>query len=275
LQPRTFDQGFGLYIHWPFCLAKCPYCDFNSHVRERIDHKRFQAALLQEMRWMAAQTRFEILPLKSIFFGGGTPSLMTPETVNALIQEAYSLWPVVEDLEITLEANPTSVEAEKFHHFKDAGVNRLSLGIQSLKSESLAFLGRRHTPEQSHQALQLAHKVFPRFSFDLIYALPNQTPDAWAEELACALDSYQPKHLSLYQLTYEPGTPFYTRFERGDLSTPPEDLAVALFEVTRTQTCARGLVGYEVSNYAMSGQESQHNLGYWRGYPYMGIGPGS
>lgn len=224
---------------------------------------------------MAGQMGQEALTLQSIFFGGGTPSLMDPEMVEALIQEALSLWPSVENLEITLEANPTSVEAQKFQHFQRAGVNRLSLGIQSLSAEELVFLGRQHTPEQSHQALKLASEIFPRFSFDLIYALPHQTPKAWEEELNQALDHYQPSHISLYQLTYEPGTPFYTRFKRGDLTEPLEDTAVALFEITEACTHAHGLERYEISNYAAMGQASRHNMGYWQGDPYLGIGPGA
>ena len=244
-------------------------------MRERVDNKRFEAALLRELQWIAGQVEQESLRLESIFFGGGTPSLMEPETVRALIQEAFTLWPVSDELEITLEANPTSVEAEKFHQFKEAGVNRLSLGIQSLKPEILAFLGRQHTPEQSHHALQLASDLFPRFSFDLIYALPDQTPKDWEAELRQALDRYAPTHLSLYQLTYEPGTPFYRRFQRGDLYEPQEEIAVELFNITQSCTKAHGLQGYEVSNYAVPGQESRHNLGYWRWDPYVGIGPGA
>jgi putative oxygen-independent coproporphyrinogen III oxidase len=297
---------FGLYIHWPFCLSKCPYCDFNSHVRSQVDQNRFREALRSEMRWMAnwmqghadlnaPDTELNIGPdsrpgttpgtapgtapgtfhLKSIFFGGGTPSLMAPQTVQALIQEALSLWPAEKDLEITLEANPTSVEAEKFAGFREGGVNRLSLGIQSLRAEQLAFLGRHHTPSQSHQALHLASTLFPRFSFDLIYALPTQTPAAWKEELEEALRLYKPRHLSLYQLTYEPGTPFYTRFQRGDLKEPEEETAVELFEITQQLTQRQGLEAYEISNYAQPGEASIHNLGYWRGRPYVGIGPGA
>ncbi|MGL4371552.1 MAG: radical SAM family heme chaperone HemW, partial [Alphaproteobacteria bacterium] len=273
---------FGLYIHWPFCLSKCPYCDFNSHVRSQVDQSRFREALRQEMRWMATwmQTHADpnapdIFHLKSIFFGGGTPSLMLPETVQALIEEAKNLWPFEDDIEITLEANPTSVEAEKFAQFREGGVNRLSLGIQSLRAEQLAFLGRHHTPAQSHQALHLASTLFPRFSFDLIYALPTQTPQAWEEELEEALRLYKPRHLSLYQLTYEPGTPFYTRFQRGDLKEPEEETAIALFEITQQLTKNKGLEAYEISNYANPGEASVHNLGYWRGRPYVGIGPGA
>ncbi|MGL5720022.1 MAG: radical SAM family heme chaperone HemW [Alphaproteobacteria bacterium] len=273
---------FGLYIHWPFCLSKCPYCDFNSHVRSQVDQSRFREALRQEMRWMATWMQTHADPnaldtfhLKSIFFGGGTPSLMLPETVQALIQEAKTLWPFEDDIEITLEANPTSVEAEKFAQFREGGVNRLSLGIQSLRAEQLAFLGRHHTPAQSHQALHLASTLFPRFSFDLIYALPTQTPRAWEEELEEALRLYKPRHLSLYQLTYEPGTPFYTRFQRGDLKEPEEETAIALFDITQQLTQNQGLEAYEISNYANPGEASVHNLGYWRGKPYVGIGPGA
>lgn len=266
---------FGLYIHWPFCLSKCPYCDFNSHVREKIDQPRWRQALLTEMRFMAANFVSPAdFKLQTIFWGGGTPSLIDPETVAVVIQEAKTIWESTSDLEITLEANPTSVEAQKFKAFQKAGVNRVSIGIQSFKEESLRFLGRQHSGTQGREALQLAQDIFPRYSFDLIYARPEQTVEAWHEELEEALTLAQ-GHLSLYQLVYEPGTPFYTRFQRGDLAYPSEDVAVAFYERTEKLTQAAGLEAYEVSNYAQKGFECQHNLIYWRSLPYLGIGPGA
>jgi oxygen-independent coproporphyrinogen-3 oxidase len=262
----------GLYIHWPFCLSKCPYCDFNSHVREKTDQLRWKKALLKEL-----ETSAESKPnskLVSIFFGGGTPSLMTPDTVGALIEKAKQLFSYDKTLEITLEANPTSIDAEKFEAFQKAGVNRLSIGIQALDDQTLTFLGRRHSAREALKALEIATTYFPRFSFDLIYARPNQTADSWRAELTEAL-SYAKGHLSLYQLTIEPQTPFAVRFARGEKMTLEEDPSAALYELTENMMREAGLPSYEVSNYAQKGQECRHNLLYWNVEDYIGIGPGA
>jgi len=261
-----------LYIHWPFCLAKCPYCDFNSHVRDRIPQQRFQAALRTELAWEAA--RLGQRYLTSIFFGGGTPSLMWPETVEKLIAEARSLFDSGPDLEITLEANPTSVEAGRLAAFREAGVNRLSLGIQSLDPRALQLLGRQHSVAEACAALTAARKTFARVSFDLIYARPGQDIVAWREELRTAL-ALAADHLSLYQLTIEPGTVFATRHARGEIPLPNPDMAAALYNATIEETARFGLHAYEVSNYAKQGAESRHNLAYWRYTDYAGIGPGA
>ncbi len=265
-------EPLALYIHWPFCLAKCPYCDFNSHVRERIPQTRFRAALLRELRWEAA--RLGRRPLVSIFFGGGTPSLMEPETAAALIAEAGRLFDPAGDLEITLEANPTSVEAGRLAAFRAAGVNRLSLGVQSLRPEALRLLGRQHTAEQALAALELAQNLFPRVSFDLIYARPGQDLADWRAELRKAL-ALAADHLSLYQLTIEPGTVFEARHRRGELFLPDAETAAELFLITGEEAARFGLLPYEVSNYARPGAESRHNLVYWRYGDYAGIGPGA
>jgi oxygen-independent coproporphyrinogen-3 oxidase len=261
-----------LYIHWPFCLAKCPYCDFNSHVRERIDQPRFAAALRAELAWEAA--RLGRRPLGSIFFGGGTPSLMAPETAAALIADARQLFAPLPDLEITLEANPTSVEAGRLAAFRQAGVNRLSLGVQSLDPEALALLGRQHSAAEAVGALELARGLFPRLSFDLIYARPGQTESEWRAELRRAL-ALAADHLSLYQLTIEPGTAFEARHRQGALVLPEEELAAGLYRATGEEAARFGLLAYEVSNYARPGAESRHNLAYWRYADYAGIGPGA
>ncbi len=261
-----------LYIHWPFCRAKCPYCDFNSHVRERIDQARFAAALLAELRWEAA--RLGRRRLGSIFFGGGTPSLMAPETVAALIAEATALFAPAEDIEITLEANPTSVEAGRLAAFRQAGVNRVSLGVQSLRAEPLRLLGRQHSAEQAVAALELARGLFPRLSFDLIYARPGQALADWRAELRTAL-ALAADHLSLYQLTIEPGTVFEGLHRRGELVLPDDESAAALYDATADEAARFGLLPYEVSNYARPGAESRHNLAYWRYADYAGIGPGA
>lgn len=261
-----------LYIHWPFCLAKCPYCDFNSHVRERIDQTRFAAALRAELAWEAA--RLGRRRLGSIFFGGGTPSLMEPETVAALIGDAVRLFDAIPDLEVTLEANPTSVEAARLAGFRDAGVNRISIGVQSLDPEALRMLGRQHSPEQAIAALEAARRIFPRLSFDLIYARPGQALPAWRDELRRALD-LAADHLSLYQLTIEPGTRFEALHRRGEIVLPDPDAAAALYEATAEEAARFGLLPYEVSNYARPGSESRHNLAYWRYGDYAGIGPGA
>lgn len=261
-----------LYIHWPFCLAKCPYCDFNSHVRERIDQQRFAAALRSELQWEAA--RLTPRRLTSIFFGGGTPSLMDPSTVASLIDDATRLFDPAPDIEITLEANPTSVEAERFAAFRSAGVNRVSLGVQSLQDEVLRWLGRQHSAAQAIAALSLARRLFPRISFDLIYARPGQALTAWRDELRVALDLVA-DHLSLYQLTIEPGTQFEARARRGEIALPDAETAALLYEATTEEAARFGLAPYEVSNYAQPGAESRHNLAYWRYEDYAGIGPGA
>ncbi len=261
-----------LYIHWPFCLAKCPYCDFNSHVRERIPQARFAQALRTELAWEAA--RLGRRPLASIFFGGGTPSLMDPATVADLIADAASLFDPLPDLEITLEANPTSVERGKLAAFREAGVNRASLGIQSLDETALRLLGREHSGPQAVAALEAARATFPRVSFDLIYARPGQSVAAWQAELHQAL-ALCADHLSLYQLTIEPGTGFEALHRRGELVLPDDELAAELYVAT-AEACARhGLLPYEVSNLARPGAESRHNLAYWRYADYAGIGPGA
>jgi oxygen-independent coproporphyrinogen-3 oxidase len=261
-----------LYIHWPFCLAKCPYCDFNSHVRDTIPQARFAAALRRELAWEAA--RLGPRRLSSIFFGGGTPSLMAPETVADLIADARALFIPEDNLEITLEANPTSVELAKLSAFRQAGVNRLSLGVQALDDAALGQLGRRHDAGQAMAALEHARAVFPRLSFDLIYARPGQSLEAWRAELRRAL-ALAADHLSLYQLTIEPGTAFEALHRRGEIVLPDEDLATALYDATAEEAARHGLLPYEISNYAVPGAESRHNLAYWRYADYAGIGPGA
>jgi len=265
-------MAFGIYIHWPFCLSKCPYCDFNSHVHDSIDHDRWLSSYLKEIDHAASLTPGRIV--ETVFFGGGTPSLMKPETVAAIIEKIRKTWPQGNDVEITLEANPTSVEADKFRAFKDAGVNRVSLGIQSLRADDLKFLGRTHDIHQARQAIELAATTFDRFSFDLIYARPNQTAQMWQEELNEALD-LAVGHLSLYQLTIEQGTPFYVQYQRGEFRIPDQELAADLYDITQDTLEARGLPTYEVSNHAKEGEASRHNLIYWRYGDYAGIGPGA
>ena len=265
-------EPLALYIHWPFCLAKCPYCDFNSHVRDRIDQARFAAALRAELAWEAA--RLGRRTLTSIFFGGGTPSLMEPATVAALTEDARSLFDADGDIEVTLEANPTSVEVGRLAAFRDAGVNRISIGVQSLDPDALRRLGRQHSVEQAMAALDAARRIFPRISFDLIYARPGQAPAAWRAELRRALERVA-DHLSLYQLTIEPGTAFEALHRRGEIVLPDGDEAAALYDATAEEAARFGLAAYEVSNYARSGAESRHNLAYWRYRDYAGIGPGA
>jgi oxygen-independent coproporphyrinogen-3 oxidase len=262
------DAGFGIYIHWPFCRSKCPYCDFNSHVAAAIDQKRWRAALRAELNHFAAETPGRTVT--SVFFGGGTPSLMAPETAAALIEDVRRQWPVADDLEITLEANPTSAEAGQFDAFAAAGVNRVSLGVQALFDEALAFLGRGHSVREALDAVALAADRFPRFSFDLIYGRPGQTISEWRTELSQAL-AHAGGHLSLYQLTIEPGTPFF----RAGVQPADEDTGAALYETTQELLEARGLPAYEVSNHARLGAECRHNLTYWRGGDYVGVGPGA
>ena len=269
---NEFAEPFALYVHWPFCVSKCPYCDFNSHVRADVDQAAWRTALLADLAHEAA-----MLPgrtLGSIFFGGGTPSLMPPATVAAIIDAAARHWRVADEVEITLEANPSSVEAAKFADLAVAGVNRVSLGLQALDDATLAFLGRAHSVTEGLGALETAQAAFARLSFDLIYARPDQTPEAWDGELARAL-SFGTEHLSLYQLTIEPGTKFATLFQQGKLVPLDNDAAADMFESTRTRLSAAGLPAYEISNHARIGAESRHNLTYWRYGDYAGIGPGA
>jgi putative oxygen-independent coproporphyrinogen III oxidase len=261
-----------LYIHWPFCKFKCPYCDFNSHVRERINHPEWKETYLKEMRFYREKTGPR--EIKSIFFGGGTPSLMEPETVAAIIEEADKLWGLPPGIEITLEANPTSVEANKLRRFKTAGVNRVSLGVQSLRDADLKKLGRQHSAAEALTAVKMASEIFDRYSFDLIYARPDQTLDDWKQELTEAL-AFAAGHMSLYQLTIEEGTQYHTLHQRGELKIPGDDLAADMFELTQQMMETHGLPAYEISNHARPGQESQHNLVYWRYGDYAGIGPGA
>lgn len=261
-----------LYIHWPFCLKKCPYCDFNSHVRDGVDVVRWQSALLADMRYEAALAGGE--PLESVFFGGGTPSLMPPALVAALLQEAERLWGFAPDIEITLEANPSSVEAANFAQLAAAGVNRVSLGVQSLDDEVLRFLGRLHSSKEALAALEVAQTQFNRVSFDLIYARPGQDATQWEAELRRAL-SFGTGHLSLYQLTIEPGTRFETDVRLGKFTPQDDDASADLYELTAQLTGAAGLPAYEISNHARLGEESRHNLTYWRYQDYCGIGPGA
>lgn len=261
-----------LYVHWPFCEAKCPYCDFNSHVRERVDANAYELALVMELDYFSGYT--EGKPLSSIFFGGGTPSLMPPETVEAILSQAKQTFGFEDDIEITLEANPGSSEARKFEAFRHAGVNRLSLGIQSFDDEALKFLGRVHNAGEAMAALEMAKNIFPRISFDLIYARPDQTQGAWGKELEKAI-SLSKGHLSLYQLTLEKDTAFYRQHRRGLLHLPCEDTGADLYQLTNVLCADAGLPAYEVSNYAAPGFEGRHNLNYWTGGQYIGIGPGA
>ena len=265
-------MALALYIHWPFCLAKCPYCDFNSHVRERTDMAAWEAALLADMRHEARLTTGR--PLTSIFFGGGTPSLMPSALVATLLREAEALWGFAPGIEITLEANPSSVEAANFIALASAGINRVSLGLQALDDTALKALGRAHDLAEGLAALDVAQRHFPRVSFDLIYAREGQRPEEWEAELTRAL-AFGTEHLSLYQLTIVPGTAFATRARLGRLTLPEEDASLGMFEMTRAMTAAAGLPAYEVSNHARPGAESRHNLTYWRYGDYVGVGPGA
>jgi putative oxygen-independent coproporphyrinogen III oxidase len=267
------SEPFGVYVHWPFCLAKCPYCDFNSHVRHGdVAEDRFLAAYLAELDHFAALAPGRIV--SSVFFGGGTPSLMQPRTVAASLDRIAKLWGVAPDVEITLEANPTSVEAERFAGYRACGVNRLSLGVQALDDPSLKALGRMHTAEEALTALALAMRHFERVSFDLIYSREGQTMDQWREELTRAL-THAADHLSLYQLTIERGTPFAARYAAGTLTIPDSGYASELYRLTQELCEAAGLPAYEISNHARPGSESRHNLIYWRGHDYVGVGPGA
>jgi putative oxygen-independent coproporphyrinogen III oxidase len=266
-------EAFGVYIHWPFCLSKCPYCDFNSHVRHAaIDEDRYVRAFAAEIA--ATAERVQGRTVSTIFFGGGTPSLMQPATVGATLDCIGRHWNVASDVEVTLEANPTSVEATRFRGFRAAGVNRVSLGVQALDDAALAALGRLHSTREALDAVAIARSVFDRYSFDLIYARPGQTPEAWRAELEQALGEAA-EHLSLYQLTIEADTPFASLHAAGKLIIPDDDTARALYDVTQEVCAAHGLPAYEISNHARPGAECRHNLVYWRGHEYAGIGPGA
>ena len=273
--PHARDDagGFGVYVHWPFCLAKCPYCDFNSHVRHAPpDQERFLHAFRAEIAHMRARTGPRAA--QTVFFGGGTPSLMAPATVAAILEAVNAAWPLTHDAEVTLEANPTSVEAERFRGYRAAGVNRVSLGVQALNDGELKALGRMHSVDEALAAVAIARAAFERVSFDLIYARPGQTPESWARELDRAI-AEGCEHLSLYQLTIEPGTAFERLYSAGKLLIPDDDHARALWDVTQEVTRAAGLPGYEISNHARPGAEARHNLIYWRYGTYAGIGPGA
>ena len=265
--------GFGLYLHWPFCQSKCPYCDFNSHVAAHIDQNRWKSAYLAEIARVGAETQGRVLT--SVFFGGGTPSLMDPDLVAAILEKVRETWTLANDVEITMEANPGSVEAGRFAGYRDAGVNRISIGMQALHDDDLRRLGRMHSVAEGKAAYAIARATFDRVSFDLIYARQDQTPNAWRAELTEAL-AMNPTHLSLYQLTIEDGTVFGARHSLGKLKgLPDEDISSDMYLMTQDMCEAAGLPAYEVSNHAKSGQESRHNLIYWRMGDYVGIGPGA
>jgi putative oxygen-independent coproporphyrinogen III oxidase len=267
------QEAFGVYVHWPFCLSKCPYCDFNSHVRHAaIDEDRFARAFAREIETTAA--RVPGREVTSIFLGGGTPSLMRPQTVGAILDAIGKHWRVAADAEVTLEANPTSVEATRFAGYRAAGINRVSLGVQALDDVSLKELGRLHSAREALDAAAIARKCFDRYSFDLIYARPEQTPAMWADELKLAITEAA-EHLSLYQLTIEEGTPFFGLHAAGRLKTPDEATARALYDVTQDVCARHSLPAYEISNHAREGAQCRHNLVYWRGQEYAGIGPGA
>lgn len=271
------ESGFGLYIHWPFCASKCPYCDFNSYVRNVFpDQDRFARALVTELTYYAdlIEKMGQVRPVSSIFFGGGTPSLMKPETLSVIMQAIKDLWPLSPDVEISMEANPTSVEAKNFAAYRKAGINRISLGIQSLRDDQLRFLGRRHNVQEAQNAIRLARAIFPRMSFDLIYARPGQGLTAWDCELDEAL-GFAADHLSLYQLTIEEGTVFHKLYAAGRFDMPDEELSARLFELTQERCKRAGLPAYEISNHARPGAECRHNLLYWRYGEYVGIGAGA
>ena len=273
LLPDTGEPGFGVYVHWPFCAAKCPYCDFNSHVRHQpVDQERFTAAFLKEMASMRLLSGPKTVT--SVFLGGGTPSLMNPSTVSAILDGIAKQWHMPDGIEITMEANPSSVEAERFRGYRAAGVNRVSLGVQALNDRDLKFLGRLHDVADALKAIRLARDIFPRMSFDLIYARPNQTVEEWERELREAI-SYAVDHLSLYQLTIEEGTPFFGLHKAGKLIVPDDDQSALLYEATQEITASAGMPAYGVSNHARPGAESRHNLTYWRYGDYAGIGPGA
>jgi len=261
-----------LYIHWPFCQSKCPYCDFNSHVSDNINHDAWAESYLKELDYFAELTKGRLVT--SIFFGGGTPSLMNTDTVGKILNHISKLWSIEKDCEITLEANPTSIEAGKFKDFRKAGINRVSVGVQALNDNDLKFFGRTHSASEALAAVEVARNTFDRYSFDMMYARPGQSARDWEEELSRALE-YMEGHSSLYQLTIEPQTPFYTRAKRGEFRMPEENLSAELYEVTESIMSEKGLESYEISNYAKRGEESRHNMGYWRYQDYLGIGPGA
>lgn len=265
-------QPLAVYVHWPFCVSKCPYCDFNSHIVQQIDIEKWTQAYVNELVFSFQQTPNHVV--KTIFFGGGTPSLMPPTLMGTIIDKIQHLWSCSEDLEITFEANPTSVESEKFNAFKTAGANRVSIGVQAFNDNDLKFLGRPHSLSEGIAAIEQAHASFSRVSFDLIYARPHQTLEAWTRELETAI-KYAPTHISLYQLTIEPGTAFHTMFNRGDFPLPDEGLSSELYETTGNILSRHNLYAYEVSNHSRAGEECRHNLMYWRYNDYIGIGPGA
>jgi oxygen-independent coproporphyrinogen-3 oxidase len=267
-------SGFGIYIHWPFCTAKCPYCDFNSHVRSRIDEDGWIDAIVRELEWTAAEQGEGRPVVETVFFGGGTPSLMEGKSVQRALDTIARLWRTANDVEVTLEANPASADAARFRDYRTAGVNRLSLGMQALNDRDLKVLGRLHTTAEAQAALRLAMANFERVSLDLIYARPDQTLAQWRDELKEAL-AFGTEHLSLYQLTIEPATPFYQLHKSGRLQIPDEELAADLFELTQQLTTAAGRPAYEISNHAIPGAEARHNLLYWRYGTYAGVGPGA
>jgi putative oxygen-independent coproporphyrinogen III oxidase len=268
IMTQPIQRPFGLYIHWPYCVSKCPYCDFNSHVAKSIDHDQWAKAYVRELHRTYSETASR--QLSSIFFGGGTPSLMAPSTTETIIKTAEKLWGFTDDVEITLEANPTTVEIDTFTNFKQAGINRLSIGVQSFREDDLKFLGRAHNVSDALRALELATKTFDRTSFDLIYARPDQSLKEWEIELSEAL-SFGTTHLSLYQLTIEPGTPFY----HDNVPAVDEDLGAELFDLTQEMMEKANMPAYEISNHAKAGHESRHNMIYWQGDDYIGIGPGA
>jgi len=267
-------MSFGVYVHWPFCAAKCPYCDFNSHVRQQIDEDAWTAGILRELEHVAALQKDARPIVETVFFGGGTPSLMSGRAVGAVLERIARLWRQANDVEITLESNPASADAARFADYRAAGVNRLSLGVQALNDTDLKMLGRLHDVAEAKRALALAQKIFGRVSLDLIYARPDQTVDAWREELKEAL-SFGTEHLSLYQLTIEPATPFATLHRTGALTVPDDEHAAALYETTQEMTERAGVPAYEISNHARPGAEARHNLLYWRYGAYAGVGPGA
>jgi oxygen-independent coproporphyrinogen-3 oxidase len=262
------NHAFGIYIHWPFCEKKCPYCDFNSHVRSNIDHRKWLAAYVNELRYYADETSERTV--SSVFFGGGTPSLMRAEIIKSIVSEIQNLWQCADNLEITAEANPSSSEIQLYKDFQQAGINRLSIGVQSLNQQSLLFLGRLHSADEARSAVKAAAKIFKRYSFDLNYALPDQTPEKWKDELGEALQ-IAGSHLSLYQLTIEPGT----KFHKDRVLAANEDTGTKLYELTQKILNAAGMPAYEISNHSAPGEQSRHNLVYWQGQDYLGIGPGA
>ena len=267
------NGGFGIYVHWPFCEAKCPYCDFNSHVAREIDHPRWLRAYLSEIEAYGAALPGRVV--SSVFFGGGTPSLMQPDVVAAIIEKIRDTWPVANDLEVTLEANPGSVEAGRFHAYREGGVSRVSMGVQALNNDDLRALGRLHSVEEARAAFEIARHAFDHVSFDLIYARQRQTPEGWRQELSEAV-AMAVDHLSLYQLTIEQGTAFGDRYNAGRLKGIPEDDdAAQMYEITQEITQEAGYDAYEVSNHAKPGAECRHNMVYWRYGDYVGVGPGA